>query len=122
MNLQETMAAAPQKYMDALSKGDLEGILALYADDAMVEDPVGTPVHVGKDALRKFYQVAVDFKLEAALSGQVRVAGKEVAFPFQCKNPAGGIVMHIIDVFKFNDAGKVISMKAYWGEKNAQPL
>jgi steroid delta-isomerase len=26
--------------------------------------------------------------------------------------------IEIIDVFEFNDSGKVISMKAYWGPEN----
>ena len=39
-----------------------------------------------------------------------------VAFPFQVKMP--GVVIDIIDVFEFNDQGKVNSMKAYWSDDN----
>lgn len=118
----ETMLAAPAKYLEALAAKDLEGILALYADDAVVEDPVGTDPHVGIAAIREFYKGAVAFDLEAALDGQVRLAGSEVAFPFTVKNISGGIAVHIIDVFKFNDEGKIISMRAFWGDTNATPL
>ena len=120
MSKQEKMAAAPAAYLEALSNKDLEGILALYADDAVVEDPVGTDPHVGIEAVRAFYLGVVDYDLEASLSGQVRIAGDEVAFPFRCKNPAAGLTMNIIDLFKFNDEGKVCSMRAFWGEANAE--
>jgi steroid delta-isomerase len=118
----EIMLAAPAKYLQALAAKDLDGILALYADDATVEDPVGTDLHVGIDAIREFYKGAVAFDLEAELTGQVRLAGNEAAFPFMVKNISGGLAMHIIDVFKFNDEGKVVSMRAFWGETNAVPL
>jgi steroid delta-isomerase len=29
-----------------------------------------------------------------------------------------GMVMDVIDVFEFDDQGKVCSMKAYWGPEN----
>jgi steroid delta-isomerase len=119
MTKQEKMAAAPAAYLEALSNKNLEGLLALYADDAVIEDPVGSDPHVGIEAIRAFYEGVVDFDLDASLSGQVRVAGDEVAFPFTCKNPAAGLTMNIIDLFKFNDEGKVSSMRAFWGEANA---
>ena len=113
-----SMEEAPAKYLAALSAGDLDGICALYADDAVVEDPVGTEPHVGIDAIRKFYEVAVAMTVEAELTGPVRVAGQECAFPFQVKVPDAGIRYEIIDVFRFDDAGKVCSMRAFWGDGN----
>ena len=41
-----------------------------------------------------------------------------MAFPFQAN--AGGMTIDIIDVFEYNDEGKVVSMKAYWGPENMQ--
>ena len=122
MSKQEQMAAAPAAYLKALVDQDLEAVLALYADDAVVEDPVGTEPHVGIEAVRAFYTGVVEFKLEAELTGQVRIAGDEVAFPFQIKHETFGIRMNIIDIFKFNDDGKVCSMRAFWGESNSETL
>lgn len=122
MSKQEKMAAAPAAYLSALSNKDLEGIVSLYADNAVVEDPVGSEPHVGIDAVRAFYAGVVDYDLSAELTGQVRIAADEVAFPFRCENPAAGMVMNIIDVFKFDDDGKVVSMRAFWGENNAAAL
>lgn len=122
MTKQEKMAAAPAAYLKALVAQDLDGIMALYADDAVVEDPVGSEPHVGKDAVRAFYAGAVELKLEGELTGQARIAGDEVAFPFKVTNASYGISMNIIDVFKFNDEGKICSMRAFWGEANSSPL
>jgi ketosteroid isomerase-like protein len=36
------MTAAVHAYVAALNAGDLDAIVALYADDASVEDPVGS--------------------------------------------------------------------------------
>ena len=119
MSKQDQMAQAPAKYLEALSNKNLEGIMALYAENAVVEDPVGSDPHVGTAAIREFYTGAVGFDLEAALTGQVRIAGDEVAFPFTCSNAAAGLTMHIIDVFKFNDEGLITSMRAFWGDSNA---
>ena len=122
MNKQEKMAAAPTAYLEALSNKNLDGIMALYADNAVLEDPVGSEVRVGINAIRDFYAEVVSYELKAELSGPVRIAGDEVAFPFICENRSAGMAMNIIDVFKFNDEGEVISMRAFWGETNAAPL
>lgn len=109
-----------EKYMKALCGQDLDGIVALYAQDATVEDPIGTPIHTGKAAIREFYSKATSVKLSASLSGELRIAGDFVAFPFTIIIPSekGETRMEIIDTFKFNEQGLVTEMKAYWSEKN----
>ena len=37
------MREALQRYIDAINARDTEAVVALYADDATIEDPVGTP-------------------------------------------------------------------------------
>ena len=58
-----------QAYVDAVSGDDVEKIIELYTEDAVVEDPVGTDPHVGHDALRAFYQMAVDSVEKMVLEG-----------------------------------------------------
>ena len=119
----EVMVAAAENYMTFLRSQDLEGIMALYADDATVEDPVGTDILKGSAAIREFYSKTTSMELQASLSGPVRVAGNEAAFPFEIVLPMedGKMLMQIIDIFKFNDQGKVISMRAIWGPENCVP-
>ena len=111
-------------YLRGLNEKDLEGILSLYADNGSVEDPVGSEVIKGKNALRKFYEGAVKLDLALTRTGPVRIAGNEVAFPFQLLMEVNGVLMKsdIIDVFLFDDTGKIISMRAFWGPSNRKPI
>jgi steroid delta-isomerase len=108
--------AAVHKYVEAFDKADMDLIREIYADDAIVEDPVGTDLHVGIDAVCAFYEGALSSGAKLALTGTPRCAGNAVAFPFQVQMP--GMAIEIIDVFEFDDAGKVNSMKAYWGPES----
>ncbi|MBE9538810.1 MAG: nuclear transport factor 2 family protein [Proteobacteria bacterium] len=108
--------AAVDLYIKAFKDTDMAIIKDLYATDAIVEDPVGTDVHVGIDAVCAFYEGAIASGAKLVPSGTPRCAGNAVAFPFQVTMP--GMTIDVIDVFEFNDSGKVVSMKAYWGPEN----
>ncbi|MBT5209015.1 MAG: Nuclear transport factor 2, partial [Halieaceae bacterium] len=84
------------------------------------EDPVGSEARSGQDALRSFYAGAVTGVMAASLTGEPRLAGNEVAFPFQviAGQPGEEIQINIIDVFRFNAEGKVDLMRAFWGSDN----
>lgn len=114
------MIAMVHKYVEAFDKEDMGIIREIYADDATVEDPVGTDVHVGIDAVCAFYEGALKSGAKLALSGDPRCSGNAVAFPFQVLMP--GIAIDIIDVFEFNAQGKVNSMKAYWSADNMKSV
>ncbi|HTO17126.1 MAG TPA: nuclear transport factor 2 family protein [Edaphocola sp.] len=107
-------------YLRGLNEQDLEGILSLYAGSATIEDPVGSNVISGIDAIRKFYSGAVTMELLLTRTGPVRVAAMEAVFPFQLRMEVNGVLMKtdIIDHFKFNEEGKIVSMRAFWGPSN----
>jgi len=108
--------AAVHRYVEAFAKGDIEIIRELYADDAIVEDPMGSEPKVGMEAILEFYSVGLGAGAKLELTGNPRVAGMSVAFPFRVK--WGELEIEIIDVFDFDDSGKVVHMKAYWGPEN----
>lgn len=110
-------------YLRFLNTKNLEGILSLYAENGTVEDPVGSNVIEGMAALRKFYTGAVGYDLKLTRTGPVRVAGTEAAFPFQLVMKVEGKQMKtdIIDVFRFDKEGKIVSMRAFWGPSNRSP-
>lgn len=116
--------AACETYVRCLTGSDLEGLLELFADDAAIEDPVGTDWREGKEVLRAFYAEACQGVAKAELTGNPRVAGNEVAFPFNVTAGAPGqqVVINIIDIFKFNDDGKIATMRAFWGGDNVSPV
>lgn len=116
----QQMEAAVHEYLRALNASDLDAVVALFADDATVEDPVGTPPKRGIAEIRAFYVGSVALKLSLALEGQVRVAGSEAVFPFSVSFSYQGqpTTIRPIDVFRFNEAGKIVSMRAFFGPAN----
>ena len=51
------------RYSAMVTKGDVEGIVALYAEDATIEDPIGSDLHRGSEGVRAFYQASDIYKL-----------------------------------------------------------
>jgi len=80
-----------ERYIECLNQADLDGIRSLYADEACLEDPVGSKVIEGIDAITTFYQEGVlQANVKVKLSGEVCGVGREVAFPFEVITNANG--------------------------------
>jgi len=112
------IVATLQAYVDAVTGDNVERILELYTDDAVVEDPVGSEVLVGKDALRVFYQGTIDAVELMELDGSVRARGKWGAASMKAHPKGVDMVVEILDVMEFNDEGLITKMTAYWGDGN----
>lgn len=112
-------------YIRLMTAGDWQSVANLYAEDATVEDPVGTEPIRGIEAITAFYKKNTDpsVALKLDLLGAIRVAGNEAAFPFGVTLTLQGKRMRVevIDLFKFDANGKIISMKAYFGPENFVP-
>lgn len=122
MTMPDSPEAVVHAYVRALNAGDLEAIVALYADDATVEDPVGSAPVAGREAIRAFYARSVAVPLEVALEGPVRAAGRECAFPFSVSLVWEGrrTTFRPIDTFRFDDAGRIVQMRAFFGPTNIE--
>ena len=107
-----------QAYVDAMSSDDVENVLVLFSDDAVVEDPVGSDAHRGKDALRVFYQASIDSVDHMVLEGSVRVREKWGAAAMIASPKGIDMKVETLDVMEFNDEGLIAHMTAYWGDTN----
>lgn len=118
----EEIRAAVTRYVEMLSQGDAQGIIELYADDPRVEDPVGGDPIVGREAIRNFY-AGMSGRLKVELTGPIRVAGLECAFPMLARLDLGGnpMEMDVIDVMQFDDVGKVTQLRAFWNPAEMRP-
>ena len=114
------MEAVVHAYVAAFEAGSADQAAALYAEDAIVEDPVGSPVHRGRDAIRAFYAQSMKTGAKLHLDGPIRIAGDYAVFPFSVHLDFGGKSMRIdvVDTFKFNADGQVAEMRAFWGPTN----
>lgn len=116
----EDKIKAVKTYVDSYCAGDLDGIVSIFADDATVEDPVGTPPICGIDAIREFMAAGVGMGAKLKLEGNIRFAKDYAAFPFIVTLTYEGnlTAIEVIDIFKFNDDGKVSEMRAFFGPEN----
>jgi ketosteroid isomerase-like protein len=110
--------------MTAVENGDREGWLALYGDDAIVEDPIGpSPFdpegkgHRGKEALAAFWDNVIS-------QAPVRFAIREsYAAGNECAN-VGTVTIHLEDgsravvegvyTYRIDDDGRVAALRAFW--------
>lgn len=119
----EHKIATVQAYIDGFARADAAMIADLFADDATVEDPIGTPIRRGKAEIREFYTYSTSTGATLELLGDPRCAGDSVAFAFAVKLEHEGqrSVIEVIDMFRFDNAGKVVEMRAFWGPGNIKP-
>ncbi len=105
-----------EAYVDRVANGTTDEVLALYADDATVEDPVGTEVRSTREAIREFYSGLEGMEQEGRML-TARIAGGEAAFQFELVTKAGEqtYTLSPIDVMTFDDDGRITSMRAFWG-------
>jgi steroid Delta-isomerase len=119
----EDITKTVNRYLELVAAGRADDVVDLYADDATVEDPVGSEVHIGHQAIRGFYDSLPSNGAQADVV-TLRALGNEAAFHWTLTLDFGGSGMRIdiISVMTFNDDGKIASMKAYWGPDNVTQL
>jgi steroid delta-isomerase len=113
----DAVRSVVDEYLRAGREGDREAWLGLFADEATLEDPVGTDVVRGKDELAAFYDKTMGSTegLDNELH-ELRVAGDTAAFLFTLRIDWRGRRYEVspIDVLEFDEAGKIIRMRAHW--------
>jgi len=117
----DQMVAAVLAYVDAFTRHDTEAVVRLYAADATVEDPVGTPPHQGVEAIRSFYARSIQTGATLRLEGPVRTASNLAAFAFSANVPSlegPARRIDVIDTFTFDSNGKITAMRAFWSAAN----
>ena len=120
-----TIRSVVDAYCAAFSAGDRAAYVGLYAPDAWIEDPVGSPRREGAAAIGAFFDEsqALADSIELRLTGPVRVAAGEGAFPMQARPTMGGATfcVDIIDVMTFDDDGRITTMRAFWDAAEMRP-
>ena len=119
----DEITRAVNSYVELLAKGNGDDIAALYSDGATVEDPVGSEVHRGRNAIRELYADIENYSRESELVW-LQVAEREAAFLCRVTVTDGKSRTRIegIDVMSFDDNAKITSMKAFWGPANITRL
>ena len=115
---------ASQRSMEAVRAKTKEAWLELFADDAIIEDPIGvSPLdpegkgQVGKAAISAFWdqhialnQIEFDIRHSYACGSEVANVGViTTTLPNGMQALAEGVF-----IYKVNDQGKLVSLRAFW--------
>lgn len=127
MRAAEQMRDAVLAYARYFGERNVDGILSLFSPDGVLEDPVGQPAYVGRDAMRGFFErgfEVVGGEMHMRPEGEVRVADNHAACGMivTCPKAAEPFWVATLDVFTFNEHGLFSEMKAFWGPGNFHPL
>jgi steroid delta-isomerase len=115
---------AGKRSRDAVRARDKAAWLNVFADDAVVEDPIGPSIydpegkgHRGRDAISAFWDKAI------ATTDRIEFNFVDT---FQCGNEeanVGNIVITMaghqvttegVFTYRVNDAGQLVALRAYW--------
>ncbi|WP_121258350.1 nuclear transport factor 2 family protein [Nocardioides ferulae] len=113
----ERIREVVEAYVALVGDGTADQVVALYADGATVEDPVGSDVLTTREQIHAFYATLEGLEQETRLL-EARICGGQAAFCFEVRTKAEGAtyVLAPIDVMTFDDEGRITSMRAFWGE------
>ena len=112
------------KSMELAMEGDGEGWLALFADDAIVQDPSGpSPMdpsgrgRIGKEEIGKFCSAyirpdSIRFEVRQTLNGGGACVNVGTIYT---KGPDGRVGWNeVINVYEVNEAGLITLLRSYW--------
>jgi len=104
-----------EAYVRLVADGKATEVADLYADDATVEDPVGTEVRRGREAILEFYGGLEGLEASTTLH-QVKIAAGEAVFSFELVTKVGdkSYTVAPIDHMVFDEDGRITSMRAFW--------
>jgi steroid Delta-isomerase len=110
--------------MVAVEAGDRAAWLALFADDAVVEDPIGpSPMdpsgkgHRGIEAITAFYDSVIAPNDVRFVIERSHAAGDEVANVGTITTTmADGTVVHtdLVSTYRVDGTGRLLSLRAFW--------
>jgi steroid delta-isomerase len=121
MSTREAITKTVNRYLEFLATGTADDVLTLYTADATIEDPVGSDLRRGHDAIREFYAGFQDAKKETELA-ELRVTGTEAAFLWHLTLDAGDSRTRIspISMMAFDEDAKITSMRAFWSPSDVR--
>nr|MDT0663503.1 nuclear transport factor 2 family protein [Micromonospora sp. DSM 115978] len=105
------------EYARRLNDGDIDGVLDLFTDDVIFEDPVGQPPLVGKDALRQHLVLAVDSQVHEVPGEPVTsMCDRFVVTPTRVVVRAPTpMTFNIVGIVEVNEKGLGSHVRAFWG-------
>jgi steroid Delta-isomerase len=118
---------ASMRSYSAVAKGDLAEWLTVYAEDAVIEDPVGPSMfdeqgqgHRGHEGISAFWNLAIapiatfEFEINDSFANPGSNTCANIGRIRTSFADGSSTTTDLIMVYVVNDDGRVASMKAYW--------
>jgi steroid delta-isomerase len=123
MPSQEAIAQTVNRYLELVANGKADDVVTFYAADATIEDPIGSDLRRGHDAIHEFYAGFQDAKKETELA-ELRIGGSEAAFLWHLTLDAGDSRSRLspISTMTFDEDAKITSMRAFWSPSDFKVL
>ncbi|MDB4042865.1 nuclear transport factor 2 family protein [Gammaproteobacteria bacterium] len=125
--MKEKVQLALDNYVLAYSTNDKKLFSSLWDDEAVFEDPVGAEPCKGIEAICAFWDFGHVDGMEITPSNiETVICANEgilkAVMEVRNTNDNSGMNISIVDHFVVNEAGKIISGRAFWDESSiAQP-
>jgi len=125
--MKEKVQLALDNYVLAYSTNDKKLFSSLWDDEAVFEDPVGAEPCKGIEAICAFWDFGHVDGMEITPSNiETVICANEgilkAVMEVRNTNDNSGMNISIVDHFVINEAGKIISGRAFWDESSiAQP-
>ena len=114
----DAVRSAVAAYYAAVSSGDVEAIAPLFAPEAVMRDPVGTPPLTDDAARRQRYaRITAAFQSFGMVADEVTPAGDEAAARWIATGKTLGgkdVRFEGISTFVFDDDLRITAMSAYF--------
>jgi len=114
---QQEVREAAERYLQAVAKRDVEGVVKLFSPTAVQRDPVTAPPNEGHDAIRSFFENAIGGSDTWTVQvHRVLACGQSAAVSFTLTVEVGGagMEMDVIEVIEIADDGLIERLDAYW--------
>lgn len=120
-----TIDATIDAYLTAFRASDRAAYIGCFAEDAWLEDPVGTPRREGHEGIGGFWDDshALADAIELRPLGLRVVIGDEAMFTFQVRPNIGGetYMLDVIDHMTFDEDGKIATLRAFFDPATMVP-
>jgi steroid delta-isomerase len=114
----QVIARTVKAYFAALRAMDQQAWVNTFAEDAISYDPVGALPINGHQKLGEFFQtITAAFKEVGLTEDHVFIAGNSAAVKWTgtgISKQGRAVRFEGIDVFTIDDAGKIMTLYAYW--------
>ena len=107
----DTVVRTVDAYVAALDAGDPAAMAALFAEDAVHAEPMGSESRQGRAAIQEFFGHATSMGLDVSAAGPVTVSGRFAAVPLLVTVP-GMDPFVTTDVFEIDESGQIVRFDA----------